>query len=147
MSLTIFCYISFFHIFLSFFFFLMSSNSKICFSLSLSPSFTCLLWVNIYIIISKFLNGKSGEINLRIKSGITGSTGIKSLISVKTVVSSIPTALSLDNGDTVTNLYDITNTFNNYFASVAETTKMSIKYTHKHFSDYFSNESDSTIFL
>ena len=37
--------------------------------------------------------------------------------------------------------------FNNYFASIAETTKKSIKYTHKHFSDYLSNESDSAIFL
>ena len=55
--------------------------------------------------------------------------------------------LSLDNGDTITNPYDIANTFNNYFASIAETTKKSIKYTHKHFSDYLSNESDSTIFL
>ena len=33
------------------------------------------------------------------------------------------------------------------FASIAETTKKSIKYTHKHFTDYLSNESDSTIFL
>ena len=49
--------------------------------------------------------------------------------------------LSLDND----NPYDIANSFNNYFASIAETTKKSIKYTHKHFSD--SNESDSTIFL
>ena len=49
--------------------------------------------------------------------------GIKSLISLKTVVSNVPTVLSLDNGDTVTNLYDIANTFNNYFPSVAETTK------------------------
>ena len=54
---------------------------------------------------------------------------------------------SLDNGGTITNPYDIANTFNNYFASIAETTKKSIKYTHKHFSDYLSNESDSTIFL
>ena len=38
-------------------------------------------------------------------------------------------------------------TFNNYFASIAETTKKSIKCTHKHLSDYLSNESDSTIFL
>ena len=72
--------------------------------------------------------------------------GIKSLISLKTVASSIPTVLSLDNGDTITNPYDIANTFNNYFASIAETTK-SIKYSHKHFSDYLSNESSSTIFL
>ena len=48
--------------------------------------------------------------------------GIKSLISLKTVASNVPTVLSLDNGYTVTNPYDIANTFNNYFASIAETT-------------------------
>ena len=63
------------------------------------------------------------------------------------VVSSVPTVLYLDNGDTITNPYDIANTFNNYFASIAETTKRSIKCAHKHFSDYLSNESSSTIFL
>ena len=73
--------------------------------------------------------------------------GIKSLISLKTVASSIPTVLSLDNGDTITNLYDIPNTFNNYFASVAETAKKNIKYSHKHFSDYLSKENENTIFL
>ena len=49
--------------------------------------------------------------------------GIKSLISLKTVASSIPTVLSLDNGYTITNPYDIANNFNNYFASIAETLK------------------------
>ena len=49
--------------------------------------------------------------------------GIKSLISPKTVVSHVPTILSLDNGDTITNAYDIVNTFNNYFAFIAETMK------------------------
>ena len=49
--------------------------------------------------------------------------GIKSLFSLKTVASSITTVLSLDNGDTITNPYDIANTFNNYFVSIAETTK------------------------
>ena len=49
--------------------------------------------------------------------------GIKSLISRKTIASSVPTVLSLDNGDTVINPKDIANTFNNYFASIAETTK------------------------
>ena len=68
---------------------------------------------------------------------------IKSLISLKTVASSIPSVLSLDNGDTITNPYDIVNTFNNYFAS----TKKGIKYSHKHFSDYLSKGSYSTIFL
>ena len=49
--------------------------------------------------------------------------GIKSFISLKTVASSLPTVLSLDNGDTITNPYDIANTFNDYFTSIAETTK------------------------
>ena len=38
--------------------------------------------------------------------------GIKSLMSLKTVASSVATVLSLNNGDTITNLYDIANTFN-----------------------------------
>ena len=49
--------------------------------------------------------------------------GIRSLISLKTIASNVPTVLSLDNGDTVTNPNDIANTFNNYFATAAETTK------------------------
>ena len=49
--------------------------------------------------------------------------GTKFLISLETVVSSVATVLSLDNDDTITNPYDITNTFNNNFASAAETTK------------------------
>ena len=48
---------------------------------------------------------------------------IKSLISLKTVASNIPTVPSFDNGDTVTNPYDTANTLNNYFFSIAETTK------------------------
>ena len=55
--------------------------------------------------------------------------------------------LSINHGDTITNPYDISNTFNNYFAFIAETTKKSINYSHKHFSDYLSNKSSSTIFL
>ena len=73
--------------------------------------------------------------------------GIKSLISLKTVASHVPTVLSFDNGDTITDPYDIASTFNNYFASTAETTKKSIKYSHKHFSDYYQNESDRVTFL
>ena len=71
---------------------------------------------------------------------------IKPPIFLKTVASSVPTELSLDNGDAISNPYDHANTFNNYFASIPETTKKSIKYSYKHFSDYLSNES-STIFL
>ena len=73
--------------------------------------------------------------------------GIKSLISLKTVASNVPTVLSLDNGDTITSPYDTANTFNNYFASIAETAKKSIKYPHKSFSGYLSSESISTLFL
>ena len=49
--------------------------------------------------------------------------GIKSLISLKTVAFSAPTVHCLDNGDSITNPYDIANTFNNYFVPIAETTK------------------------
>ena len=73
--------------------------------------------------------------------------GIKSLITLKSVASNVPTVLSLDNGDTITNPYDIANTFNNYFASIAETTKKNIKYSHKDFSDYLANENGNSIFL
>ena len=59
---------------------------------------------------------------------------IRSLISLKTKTSSVPTILFRENGDTITNPYDIANTFNNYFASIAENTKRGIKFSHKHFS-------------
>ena len=42
------------------------------------------------------------------------------LIFLKAVASSVPNVL-FDNGDTIINLYDIASTFNNYFASIAET--------------------------
>ena len=54
--------------------------------------------------------------------------GIKSLITLKYVASNVPNVLSLANGDTITNPYDIAHTFNDYLTSVAETTKKSIKY-------------------
>ena len=62
-------------------------------------------------------------INILKQIGKNTWKGIKSLIFLKTVASSLPTVVSLDNGDTTTNPYGITNTFNNYFASIAETTK------------------------
>ena len=63
---------------------------------------------------------------------------------LRTNASSVSTILSLDNGDTITNSYDIANTFNNYSASITE---KSVKYSHKHLSDYLANENGSTIFL
>ena len=73
--------------------------------------------------------------------------GIKSLISLKTVASSLPMVLFLINAETIISPYDSANTFDNYFVSIVETTKNSIKYSHEHFSDYLANESASTIFL
>ena len=55
--------------------------------------------------------------------------------------------LSHDNGNAITIPYYIVNTFNNYFASIAETTKNNIKYSHKHFSDYPKEKCGSTILL
>ena len=49
--------------------------------------------------------------------------GIKSVIYLKTVTSSAPTVLFLDNVHTITNPYHIANTINNYFASISETIK------------------------
>ena len=74
--------------------------------------------------------------------------GIKFLISLKSIASSAPTVLSYDKGNTITKPYDIANTFINYFATIAETTKYNIKHSHKHFSDYLiKEECGSAIFL
>ena len=67
---------------------------------------------------------------------------MKSLIFLKTVASSVPAVLSVDISDTITNPYDVAKTFNSYFASIAEKKK-----SHKYFSDYPSNKSNSTLFL
>ena len=42
------------------------------------------------------------------------SIRIASRPALETVASSVPTVLSLDNGDTIKNPYDIANTFNDY---------------------------------
>ena len=47
--------------------------------------------------------------------------GIICLICLKTVTSSVPTVISLDSSDTITNPYNIANIFNNYFGSITET--------------------------
>ena len=39
------------------------------------------------------------------------------------------------------------NQIHKYFASIADTTKRSIKHTHKHFPDCLAKESSGTIFL
>ena len=54
---------------------------------------------------------------------------VRNQISLKSAISNVPTVLSLNNCDAITNPYDISNTFNNFSASIAETTKKkSLKY-------------------
>ena len=72
---------------------------------------------------------------------------IRSLTPLKTVASSAPTVLSRDNGNTITDPYDIVKNLNNYFASIAENIKNNIKYSRKYFSDYLKDECDGTKFL
>ena len=64
--------------------------------------------------------------------------GIKSILSVKLNPSDIPKTLTA-NDSTVTNAVEITNAFNNYFSSIGSQTKISIKYSHKHFPDFLKN--------
>ena len=74
---------------------------------------------------------------------------IKFLISLKIVTSSVPTVLSLYNGDTITNHFDIVNTlFSIFFQSLFFDWNYEKKlYSHKKFRDYLANGNGSTIFL
>ena len=54
--------------------------------------------------------------------------GIKSFINIKSLSSDIPIRLSY-NGSTITNKVEISNIFNNYFATIAEKTKGSLTQT------------------
>ena len=72
--------------------------------------------------------------------------GIKSIITIKNKSSDFPKCLS-SNGSTFTNQFQISNIFNNYFTSTAEKTKISINYSHKHFSDLLKDQSQNSFFL
>ena len=72
--------------------------------------------------------------------------GIKSILTIKNTSSDFPKCLS-SNGSTFTNQVEISNIFNNYFASIAEKTKVSINYSHKHFSDFLKDKNENSFFL
>ena len=72
--------------------------------------------------------------------------GIKSIITMKNVISTVPRTLS-HGENTTTNSCEIANVFNNYFASVAETAKQNINYSHKHFSEYLKHQCNNSIFI
>ena len=58
--------------------------------------------------------------------------GIKSLITLKDISTSVPRTLN-HNNKTVTNPVEIANIFNKHFGSVAEKTKVNVNYSHKFF--------------
>ena len=72
--------------------------------------------------------------------------GIKSILTIKNTSSDFSKCLS-SNGSTFTNQVEISNIFNNYFASIDEKTKVSINYSHKHFSDFLKDKIKPLFFL
>ena len=70
---------------------------------------------------------------------------IKSIITIKNTLSDFPKYLS-SNDSSFTNQVEISNIFNNYFASIAEKTKVSINYSHKHFSDFLKDKNQNSFF-
>ena len=65
---------------------------------------------------------------------------------MKNVISTVPRTLS-HGVNTTTNPCEIANVLNNYFASVAETAKQNINYSHKHFSEYLKHQCNNSIFI
>ena len=72
--------------------------------------------------------------------------GIKSIITIKNLSSDIIKCFSSD-GATITNQVEISNVFNNYFATVAEKTEENINPSHKHFSHFLKNRHYNSFFL
>ena len=65
---------------------------------------------------------------------------------MKNILSTVPRTL-LHGENTITNPCEIANVFNNYFVSVADTAKQSIKHSHKYFSEYLKHQCDNSIFI
>ena len=65
---------------------------------------------------------------------------------MKNVRSTVPRTL-FHGVNTTTNPCKIANVFSNYFATVAETAKQNINYSHKHFSEYLKHQCNNSIFI
>ena len=72
--------------------------------------------------------------------------GIKSILNINNTYSNIPKIL-VSNDTTSAEPIEIANIFNNFFTFIAAKTKESIKYSHKHFSNFLKNRSDDSFFL
>ena len=68
---------------------------------------------------------------------------IKSVITMKDISAYIPKSLSV-NGATIPNPMAISNIFNNYFSSIANKMKLNTSLSHKHFSDFLKNRSNTS---
>ena len=72
--------------------------------------------------------------------------GIKPILNINNTHSNIPKTL-VSNDTTSAEPIEIANIFNNFFTSIAAETKESIKYSHKHFSNFLKNGSDDSFFV
>ena len=73
------------------------------------------------------------------KSTRIGVKTTRSIVTVKNVSSTGPRTFS-HGENIITNPLEIDNAFNNYSASVPDTAKQNIKYSHKHFSEYLKHK-------
>ena len=71
--------------------------------------------------------------------------GIKSILTIKNTSSNFTKCLS-SNGSIFANQVERANIFNNYFALIAEKTKVNINYSHKHFFDFLKDKNESSFF-
>ena len=72
--------------------------------------------------------------------------GVKPILNINNTQSNIPKN-RVSNNTTSAEPIEIANIFNNFFTSVSAKTKESIKYSHKHFSNFLKNRSDDSFFL
>ena len=72
--------------------------------------------------------------------------GIKAILSIKPKPSDIPKILTANDG-TITNPVEIANVFDRYFSSIASQTKVNIKHSHNHFSDFLKNRAQNYFFF
>ena len=59
----------------------------------------------------------------------------------------MPIKSVIENGSTITDPKEITNSFNDYFASVAENIQLKIKYSGKPFEHFLNDKNDNIFFL
>ena len=71
---------------------------------------------------------------------------LKSILNIKNICADIPKTLTVD-GTTISKPMEISDIFNNYFSSIATKTKLSISFSHKHFSDFLKNRSNISFFV